>query len=147
MKKTPEEIEHLKASWLKDPCWDIEDSEGFEEHHAELLAYRLECEAKWNAKHKASADARVMKIHDELGIVDPITNLYLYTFAEIEIEIAKADDSEGEVAALSLQQANARATLLLAAQVKRVADELEFMRTNQEDEIERQERLALHRQG
>lgn len=39
---TPEEIDHLKKSWLADPCWDIEDTEGFEAHRAELLAFRLE---------------------------------------------------------------------------------------------------------
>lgn len=37
-----EEIEALKAAWLKDPCWDIEDTEGFEAWHTELLLFRLD---------------------------------------------------------------------------------------------------------
>jgi hypothetical protein len=44
--KTHDEIEALKKNWLNDPCWDIEDTEGFEEHHDELYIYRLEMELK-----------------------------------------------------------------------------------------------------
>lgn len=35
------EIEALKENWLSDPCWDIEDTEGFEAHYGELYAFRL----------------------------------------------------------------------------------------------------------
>lgn len=49
-RKTPEEIEALKKSWVNDPCWDIEDSEGFEAHKEELLAFRKEEEARWQAR-------------------------------------------------------------------------------------------------
>jgi hypothetical protein len=48
--RTPEEIEALKANWLKDPCWDIEETEGFEAHSVELKAYRLEIVLE--AEHK-----------------------------------------------------------------------------------------------
>jgi hypothetical protein len=48
----PEEVEALsvdtlKAQWLRDPCWDIEDTEGFEDHREELLAYRFAQEERW----------------------------------------------------------------------------------------------------
>ena len=43
-KRTAEEIQELKLDWHGDPCWDIEDTEGFEAHHEELLQYRLEVE-------------------------------------------------------------------------------------------------------
>jgi hypothetical protein len=46
MKKTTQEIEQLKEDWLRDPCWDIEDTEGFEEHKTELYIFRLEIEKK-----------------------------------------------------------------------------------------------------
>jgi hypothetical protein len=49
-RKTPEEITALKLSWLADPCWDIEDTDGFEAHRAELTQYRLETEADWEKK-------------------------------------------------------------------------------------------------
>ncbi len=44
---TTDEIEALKKNWRHDPCWDIEDTDGFEEHKAELKAYRLDYEARW----------------------------------------------------------------------------------------------------
>lgn len=43
-KKTPEEIEKLKADWNGDPCFDLENAMGFEEYHDELLAYRKQIE-------------------------------------------------------------------------------------------------------
>jgi hypothetical protein len=45
--KTSQEIEDLKQSWLQDPCWDIETTEGFEEHKKELLAFREQTEKLW----------------------------------------------------------------------------------------------------
>jgi len=44
MPKTREEIEALKANWFNDAYWDIETTEGFEDHKDELLAYRQEME-------------------------------------------------------------------------------------------------------
>jgi hypothetical protein len=44
--KTREEVESLKSHWKSDGCWDIETTEGFEDYHDELLAYRLEVERK-----------------------------------------------------------------------------------------------------
>lgn len=40
----PITVEELKRQWLGDPCWDIEDTEGFEAHRDELLAFRREVE-------------------------------------------------------------------------------------------------------
>lgn len=34
--KTREEEEDLKQNWVNDPCWDIEETEGFEEYREEL---------------------------------------------------------------------------------------------------------------
>ena len=45
--KTKLEILRLKDEWCYDPIWDIEDTEGFEDHYAELKAYRYDMEAKW----------------------------------------------------------------------------------------------------
>lgn len=46
VERTRDEIQQLKESWRRDPSWDLEDTEGFEAHREELLAYRLEFEAK-----------------------------------------------------------------------------------------------------
>lgn len=37
-------VEDLKAQWKADPCWDIEETEGFEDLRNELLIWRLEYE-------------------------------------------------------------------------------------------------------
>lgn len=49
---TREAVERLKKNWLADPCYDLEDVEGFEEHRDELLAYRLGWEATWKQEHQ-----------------------------------------------------------------------------------------------
>lgn len=130
MKKTTEEIEKLKASWLADPCWDIEDTEGFEDHREELLAYHEQVRSEWEEKARKKADRRVEKMKKETGITDQEAALYLHTFAEIEIDLHLDSQignaaTHGEVAALEIARANVRATLLLAAQMKRIADVLE----------------------
>lgn len=50
--KTAEEIERLKQDWRLDPCWDIEDTAGFEAHAEELKAFRLERETEWNTQRR-----------------------------------------------------------------------------------------------
>ncbi len=39
--KTADEIDALKHSWLADPCFLLEDTEGFEVHRDDLIAFRL----------------------------------------------------------------------------------------------------------
>lgn len=46
-KRTPEEREALKQNWLRDPCWDIWETEGFEAHELELRTFQAEQEAEW----------------------------------------------------------------------------------------------------
>lgn len=54
-------IGDLQKSWLKDPCWDIETTEGFEAYHDELKAYREEIEAETTAAIEAEESARTVK--------------------------------------------------------------------------------------
>lgn len=37
--RSREDIELLKKAWLKDPCWDIENTEGYEAHRNELAEF------------------------------------------------------------------------------------------------------------
>jgi len=37
-------LDALKSEWQSDPCWDIEDSDGFAVFHDELKLYRFETE-------------------------------------------------------------------------------------------------------
>ena len=66
--KTRKEVEALKKDWLKDPCWDICDQEGFEEYREELEAYQAAMEAKWKAKYQEEeaaekAEAETLGLH------------------------------------------------------------------------------------
>lgn len=47
--KTRAELDELKLSWREDPSWDIEDTPGFEEHRAELAAFRRDIETERDA--------------------------------------------------------------------------------------------------
>lgn len=67
-----EDIAKLKADWLEDPCWDIEETEGFELHRKELLEFRI----AENAKNMAEYNAR--KIND-LEKLNPVKMLQIIT--------------------------------------------------------------------
>lgn len=49
-KKTFEEIQDLKSNWRADPCWDLYETEGFEEHREELKKYQEKCEKEWEER-------------------------------------------------------------------------------------------------
>lgn len=51
-RKTREDIEKLKRDWESDPCWDIYDTEGYEEYRDELVTFQRECEAKWEKRRQ-----------------------------------------------------------------------------------------------
>jgi hypothetical protein len=61
--RTPEELASLKADWNADPCWDIEDTEGYGAHREELKAFRLQHES-------AQADQRRARVSRHLQ--DPL---------------------------------------------------------------------------
>ena len=50
--KTREEVENLKADWESDPCYEIEDTEGFEEYREELKLFSQEKEKHWEEHRK-----------------------------------------------------------------------------------------------
>lgn len=131
--KTPEEIQALKDSWLRDPIWDIEDTEGFEAHREELLAFHKEQDAICEKRAEESRLKRAEEVKRETGVDDIELAQVLSTFREIEWQTKQQDkyigdcDSHFEIVTTTLQQEQVRATLLLAAQVKRVADLLEDM--------------------
>lgn len=67
--KSKYEIELLKDRWESDPCWDIEDTEGFEDHYIELKAYRLGKEVDWKQRRQARlwAESSGLKCSTELA--------------------------------------------------------------------------------
>jgi hypothetical protein len=127
MIRTEEEIQALKDSWARDPNWDIEDTEGFEEHRDELFQFRMKREAEWQEKEIARVEARTAKFFSETGIHDPLISESLSTFTEIENDLVRvthySDSFSLEATAqLETAQAQVRAMLLMAAQFKRVGD-------------------------
>ena len=133
MKKTTEEIQALKDNWMHDPCWDIETEEGFEDHVEELLNFRRQTEADRNAKEKERENARATLVREQTGVVDADIVSALNTLGEIERMVTRQDRFTGEfgsheaIVMAELQMAQIRATLLQAAQLKRIADALESM--------------------
>lgn len=71
--KSADEIQKLKDGWRHDPCWDIEDTEGFEAHKEELLKYRLEQEAIWKERN----EKRIAEEMTKMGITNRDTYYYL----------------------------------------------------------------------
>lgn len=63
--KTKEEIDELKRQWQLDSIWDIENTEGFEEHAEELKSFRIACEEedtkRWE-DNKAKSDAKIFSL-------------------------------------------------------------------------------------
>lgn len=75
--KTPRAIEDLKAQWLEDGTWDIENTEGFEEHYDELLAYRrqVELERLQKAEQEVQDKAAFLGCPDNLQIARYVISL------------------------------------------------------------------------
>ena len=87
-KRSAEDISQLKAQWNNDPCWDIEETEGFEAHRAELLNYRLEQEKLSRAKY----ERELMIDAERYGIPD---NLKLAKYIQsLEIRLAKLEEND-----------------------------------------------------
>ena len=112
-------IEKLKENWMQDPGWDIEETEGFEEHLEELLNFRKQKEAEWEDKRIEKKKARHIKVMEETGVCDVSITDALLTWEEIRYAAKLGKTTE------QLMETQIFATLLQAAQLKRIADALE----------------------
>ena len=74
---TRNDIEALKRNWLADPCWDIEDTEGFEAHRDELKAFHDEQVARWEAtRHQRLVDkAAALGVPGNLALAQCVLTL------------------------------------------------------------------------
>jgi hypothetical protein len=61
--KTKAEIDDLKAQWKADPCWDIDCTEGYEDHQQDLAEFQR---AYYNMQALKEAERVTVKCH-ELG--------------------------------------------------------------------------------
>jgi len=73
--KSKLDIIRLKTIWLSDPHWDIEDTKGFEDHYAELKAYRYHMEAKWDRKRAERIERQAFKLHCSIELAEYILDL------------------------------------------------------------------------
>lgn len=60
--KTEPQIADLKRQWEYDPIWDIETTEGFEDHKEDLLNFRLEKEEEWNQMRLDRDESRCVSL-------------------------------------------------------------------------------------
>jgi hypothetical protein len=145
--KTIEEIDALKLNWIKDPCWDIEETEGFEDHREELLTFRQKIEKE--------AHARVDRMNEEkkdwIGDYDPVDLIKSITLPfEIESTLAALDHQVGDCgsavayANFEISRAQVRASLLIAIQLKRIAQLLEKEQTSNDAANDLRSNIALY---
>lgn len=133
--KTIEEVDALKLNWIKDPCWDIEETEGFEDHREELLAFRQKIEKEAHARVDRLNEEKKNWIgdHDPLDLVNSITLPF-----DIESMMVGLDRNVGrerpqyEYANFEIGRAMVRTNLLIAIQLKRIAQVLEDMHSDTE---------------
>ena len=71
--------------WRADPCWDIEDTKGFEEHRSELLEWSKECQKYW-VEQDALRHEPAWNIERSVNLMN---NLGEYS-TELNIQIAQA---------------------------------------------------------
>jgi hypothetical protein len=77
--KTREEVQALKESWRRDPCFDLYGQVGFEEYWDELGAYQEMCERMWGQD-------RQKKIEEEKAEAEKLGLYGLYSLIK-EIQI------------------------------------------------------------
>ena len=59
---TEQEIKELKNEWILDPIWDIEDTDGFEDHYDELMLFRMEQEMLWHIEREKNLQRKAEKL-------------------------------------------------------------------------------------
>ncbi len=62
MPKTREEVNELMRQWKNDPCWDIYDTEGFEEYHDELKVFQDAYELNKQLEHQQELERVAVRL-------------------------------------------------------------------------------------
>jgi hypothetical protein len=91
---TKKQIDELKRAWLDDPCWDIYETEGFEAHKDELMAFQEDQEKIWEQKRSARANEEMKKmgIEGKVQLYKEIKSL-VYRIENLEQLLEKQIDS------------------------------------------------------
>lgn len=109
--KTKEELEKLKEDWRRNPCWDIEETEGFEEYHDQLHSFRLEyekeCDIAWEAKRQNMFKHANVTISDRDNQYDGLSKRELFTAMAMQALIqSKADVGANYIGELAVMYAD-----------------------------------------
>jgi hypothetical protein len=73
--KTPDEISKLKQDWLKDPCWDIYSTQGFERFRDELKEFQNTWEQKWKVNERIRLEEKANSMHCSIPMVRELERL------------------------------------------------------------------------
>lgn len=72
---TPEEIDRLKQSWRADPCWDIEDTDGFSAYYDELKAYHEQMREQWRRERYDEIDSKATALRCSFELAEYLMRL------------------------------------------------------------------------
>ncbi len=97
-------VEDLKKDWITDPCWDLEETEGFEAYYQELLAFRKRIEEAARIKQEREVEDKARALNCSVDLVNYIETL------EYKIEMLSS-----ELDALKKAQPIAHADRLMPA--------------------------------
>lgn len=75
--KTQQEIDELKRQWLRDPCWDIELTEGFQDHIEELKAFADKQAILWQEQRELREKAENDRLSEKAAALGIPGNLSL----------------------------------------------------------------------
>ena len=75
--RTRADVERLKADWTSDPCWDLEDTPGFEEFRDELRDYasRIREEGERFYREGLEEFARTIGVPGNVALAEYVRNL------------------------------------------------------------------------
>jgi hypothetical protein len=73
--KTRKEVDDLKAQWKADPCWDIWNTEGFEQYKDELYTFQERVEKEWHDAEVARLAAKAADLKCSVELVQRIERL------------------------------------------------------------------------
>jgi hypothetical protein len=91
----PQEVRELTESWLQDPIWDLEDTEGFEGYRDYLTAFAAQWKQRWQDERDA-ANRRAQ-------LPETIGQLLVEMLAELR-HIRAALAASGSVSSVQLEQ-------------------------------------------
>jgi hypothetical protein len=72
---TESELSALKRNWKADPCWDIWQTEGFEDHEEELRLFQTLTETQWKRDYREMIIQKAIKLHCSFELAEYIDGL------------------------------------------------------------------------